>query len=301
MVAAVPTVSVCIPTFNRGATLANAIASAQAQTYTDLEILVVDNHSSDSTEAVVRKAASIDRRIRFVRQAENIGLARNFSACIAAAHGQYIKFLCDDDLLEPQCVATLLEAFSPGGVVLSACARQMVDHALRSVRVVGTRRRAALIDSATMVRELFVRGNTVGEPTAVLFRRSDAARGFDARYEHALDLEMWCHLLRRGALAFVPEPLCRVRLHTAQATRDNIHAGRIIEDKQRLFREMLPTLAGSLSRPERWRWDLRMASSLGRTRAVGARADAKAVSEVFHPRLFRAMVPLATVAWSVAR
>jgi hypothetical protein len=92
-----------------------------------------------------------------------------------------------------------------------------------------------------------------------------------------------------------------VRVHSSQATRANIHAGRIIEDKQRLFREMLPTLAGRLSRRERWLWDLRMASSLGRMRAAGARPDAAGISEIFHPRLFRALVPLAAAAWSVAR
>ena len=294
-------ISICIPTYNRAATLAKAIASAQAQTYRDTEIVVVDNHSSDGTEAMVREAAGADRRIRLLRHAENLGMARNFSACIAEARGEYVKFLCDDDWLEPDCAARLLEALSRPGVALSACARRMVDDNLKPVRVVGTRRRPALIDGETMTRELFVRGNTIGEPTAVLFRRREAARGFDARYEHALDVEMWCHLLRGGGLAYVAEPLCSVRLHSAQATRGNIHAGSIIEDKRRLFREMLPRLAGRLSLRERWLWDLRMASSLGRTRAAGAPADAAGISEIFHPRAFRALVPLAAMAWAVAR
>lgn len=294
-------ISICIPTYNRAATLANAIASAQSQTYADIEILVLDNHSTDGTEAVVREAARGDRRIGLLRHRENIGMARNFSACITEARGEYVKFLCDDDLLEPGCVAKLLEAISRPGVALAACARRMVDDELRPVRVAGARRRAALIDGETMTRELFVRGNTIGEPTAVLFRRDDALRGFDARYEHALDVEMWCHLLRAGALAYVAEPLCSVRVHSAQATRRNISAGHIIEDKRRLFREMLPRLAGRLSRRERWLWDMRMASSFGRTHAAGAPANAAAISEIFHPWAFRAMVPLATMAWTVAR
>src|SRR5712664_4480750 len=120
-------ISICIPTYNRAATLAKAIASAQAQTYRDLEIVVVDNHSNDGTEAMVREAASADPRIRFVRHDKNLGMARNFSACIAEARGEHVKFLCDDDLLEPGCVAKLADALSPPGVALSACARRMVD------------------------------------------------------------------------------------------------------------------------------------------------------------------------------
>jgi glycosyltransferase involved in cell wall biosynthesis len=295
------TVSICIPTYNRAVTLAAAVASAQAQTHRDLEILVVDDQSSDGTEAMVREAARADSRVRLVRQKQNVGLARNFSACIAEARGEFIKFLCDDDLLEPDCVAKLMEALSRPGVALAACARKLVDHELRPIRVAAARRRAALIDGETMTRELFAKGNTIGEPTAVLFRRGAAARGFDVRYDQAFDLEMWCHLLRLGAFAFVPAPLCSVRIHSAQATRRNISAGSIIDDKRRLFREMLPRLAGRLSRRERWLWDLRMASSLGRTRAAGAPADAAGISEIFHPRAFRALVPLASMAWSVAR
>jgi glycosyltransferase involved in cell wall biosynthesis len=294
-------ISICIPTYNRAATLAKAIDSARAQSYSDIEILVLDDHSSDGTEAMVREAARADPRIRMVRNDQNVGLARNFSACIAEARGEYVKFLCDDDLLELDCVAKLRRAMSQPGAVLSACARRMVDYDLKPARVARARRGAALIDGETMTRELFVHGNTIGEPTAVLFRRRDAVRGFDARYEQAFDVEMWCHLLRGGALAYVAEPLCLVRVHSAQATRGNIHAGRIIEDKRLLFREMLPRLAGRLSRRERWLWDLRMASSFGRTRAAGAPADAADISEIFHPRTFRAMVPLATMAWSVAR
>jgi len=113
---------------------------------------------------------------------------------------------------------------------------------------------------------------------------------------------MWCHLLRQGALAYVAEPLCAVRVHSAQATRRNIAAGHIIEDKQRLYREMGPALAPSLSPRERWLWDARMASTVGRMQAAGAAADGARIAEVFHPRLFRrALLPLATLAWSVAR
>lgn len=292
-------VSVCIPTYNRAASLARAIASAQRQTFRDLEILVVDNHSTDDTPAVVRELASRDARIRFVRHEENRGLARNFSACVAEARRDHIKFLCDDDELAPDCVARLMEAISRPGVALAACARQLVDDAHEPVRVAGARRRSGVIDGEAMSRELFARGNVIGEPTAVLFRRGDAARGFDVRYEHALDLEMWCHLLRRGALAFVAEPLCSVRVHAAQATRANLRAGRIVEDKQRLFREQQPA---GLSRGARLLWDLRMASSIGRMRAAGSPAPVNDIAEVFHPRLFRgAMVPLARLAWALAR
>ncbi len=295
-----PSVSVCIPTYNRASTVAGAIASAQAQSYGNIEILVVDNHSVDETEEVVRKLARTDERIRYVRQPENVGMTRNFSACIAAARGEFIKFLCDDDALAPDCVSKLKEAFGwSAKVALAAGARRLVDDKSRPLRVAGARRRSELVDGDRMIRECFVSGNRIGEPTAVMFRRSDAGRGFDARYEQAVDLEMWCYLLRKGRLAFRSEVLCSVRQHSAQATRENIRAGRIIEDKRRMFRDMVPSL-GKLSAWERSVWDARMASSVARVRRAGTAVDPAAISEVFHPAIFRRiMVPIMSLARSV--
>jgi glycosyltransferase involved in cell wall biosynthesis len=298
-----PLVSVCIPTYNRASTIAHAIASAQAQDYRNIEILIFDNHSVDETEEIVRTLARTDERIRHIRQPENVGMTRNFSACIAAARGEFIKFLCDDDALAPDCVSKLKEAFGwSANVVLAVGARRLVDDKFRPLRVAATRRRSELVDGDQMIRECFVSGNRIGEPTAVMFRRSDAGRGFDARYEQAVDLEMWCYLLRKGRLAFRSEVLCSVRQHVGQASRANIRTGRVMEDKRLMFREMAPRFRAKLSWLEKYAWDARMASSAVRARRSGGTVDAEALSEVFHGKTFRhVLLPLAAIAWACAR
>lgn len=296
-------VSICIPTFNRGDMAVRAIISALAQTFADIEVLVSDDHSTDETTKTLLDVARADRRVRFIRQPTNLGLVRNFTACIAAARGEFIKFLCDDDLLERDCLAKLLEAFrAHPDITLAACARKLVNDNLQPIGIRAARCRSGVVDGKEMLRELLIRGNSIGEPSAVLFRRLDAARGFDARYQHAFDLEMWCYLLHRGALAFVAEPLCSVRIHGGQATQGNISSGSIIEDKQLMFRELLPSLTNHIPLADRWLWDLRMASSVGRMRARRIDANADQIAEVFHAKTFRrALVPLATFAWSLAR
>lgn len=294
-------VSICIPTYNRAALLQHAIQSAQAQSYANIEILVLDNHSSDATGDLVRELARSDERIRYVRHAGNIGMTGNFSACIAAARGEFIKFLCDDDALARECVAKLVEAFHwRADVALAASSRLLVDGDFRPLGRVGARRRSAVIEGGRMIRECFAAGNRVGEPTAVLFRRHDAARGFDASYAQAFDLELWCHLLRNGALAFRAEPLCSVRRHAGQATQENLRAGRIMEDKRRMFRQLVPALRQRLSRWERCLWDARMALTVARMRKAGTAVDAAAISEIFHPRMFRKiMLPIVSLAASI--
>ena len=80
-----PSVSICIPTYNHADFLDESLRSAMAQTYEDLEILVLDNASQDDTKTIVANASLHDPRIRYVRHDQNIGLIKNLNACIEFA------------------------------------------------------------------------------------------------------------------------------------------------------------------------------------------------------------------------
>jgi glycosyltransferase involved in cell wall biosynthesis len=109
-VAAAPA-TLALLTYNRSAMLARALASARAQDYPNLEIVVLDNASSDGTESLCRAAAAEDGRIRYVRHPANLGAVGNFNAALAFATGRYFMWLADDDWITPNyvsvCVALL--------------------------------------------------------------------------------------------------------------------------------------------------------------------------------------------------
>lgn len=293
-----PLVSICIPTHDNASVLGNALSSALRQVCSSLEILVFDNCSTDDTERVVRRVAGGDARVRYVRHRRNIGMADNFSACIAGAAGEFVQILCADDALEPRCADTLSAALlSEPDAVLAACGRTLVDEAMRPLRVVRARTRRVVISGPHLARECFARGNRIGEPSAVMFRREPALRGFNTEYSQLVDLEMWFHLLGRGAAVLLPEALCLVRQHDHQATRVNIRTGRIVRDKQLLFRQFSPALARDLSLGDKMLWDLRMASSVARVNSAGGAIDAAGIREVFYGKLFRgALAPVVSLA-----
>jgi glycosyltransferase involved in cell wall biosynthesis len=91
-----PLVSVCTPTYNRPAFLAQLIDSIRAQDYSNWEMFIADNSSNDETEAVV--AARADPRIRYERNATNIGMGRNTLKVLSQVRGKYFTFTPDDDL-----------------------------------------------------------------------------------------------------------------------------------------------------------------------------------------------------------
>jgi hypothetical protein len=75
--------------------------------------------------------------------------------------------------------------------------------------------------SEVIVRCLNETGNLIGEPSAALFRKRDAARGFNLRYRQLVDLEFWFHLLEQGDFVYSPEPLCCFRKHAGQQSEVN--------------------------------------------------------------------------------
>lgn len=103
-------VTIAIPTYNRSNFIAKSITSAINQTFTDIEILIIDNNSSDNTKKVVKSFK--DKRIRYIKNDINIGMMNNWNKCIKMAKGKYVMILGDDDILLPNFVEESLKIFS---------------------------------------------------------------------------------------------------------------------------------------------------------------------------------------------
>jgi glycosyltransferase involved in cell wall biosynthesis len=95
------TATVGVPVYNGSATIEAALRSVMAQDFDDLEILVVDNASTDSTGDICRGLAAEDSRVRYVRNDHNIGQNQNFTRVFELAVGPYFRWMGDDDSLEP--------------------------------------------------------------------------------------------------------------------------------------------------------------------------------------------------------
>ena len=106
-----PRVTIGVPVYNGEPFLGETIASIEAQTFPHYEVIICDNASTDGTEALCRAYASRDLRVRYVRNEQNIGAARNFRQLVALASCEYFKLANADDLCDPplveQCVAVL--------------------------------------------------------------------------------------------------------------------------------------------------------------------------------------------------
>jgi glycosyltransferase involved in cell wall biosynthesis len=212
-----PAVSICIPTYKGAAHLRRAIRSVLAQSYSDFELLIIDDDSPDETSAVV--AGFDDPRIRYIRNPRNVGAEANWNKCLEEARGRYFKLLPQDDALHSTCLekqVAVLEADPREEVAIVFCARSIVD---ACDRVVMTRRywntRSGRIAGSTAIAACVARGtNVIGEPAGVLFRKSLATRigRFDGSIPYVIDLDYWVRLLAHGAAHYLPESLASFRV-----------------------------------------------------------------------------------------
>src|SRR4051794_29249561 len=216
-----PKVSVCIDSFNYGRFLSEAIESVLGQSFTNFEIVILDDCSTDDSFEIAQRYASQDSRVRALRNSANLGMVKNRNACLAQARGDYVKWLhADDFLCSPEALGRMTAALDNNKAVsLVASARRIVSEDSNPVDTWSCFDQERPIAGTTVInRCLFEQRNLIGGPSAVMFRRPLATRGFDEAFFVMADMEMWFHLLEQGSFVYIREPLCAFRTHSRQQT-----------------------------------------------------------------------------------
>jgi glycosyltransferase involved in cell wall biosynthesis len=209
-----PKVSVVIPTYNRARFLPVAVRSVLKQTFTDFEIVIVDDASADDTEAVV--ASLGDARIKYIRHDRNMRIAHARNTGVANSTGEYIAFLDDDDEWVYDKLAKqvqVLDTHSPiVGAVYTAFAQ--VDLATESILgVVAPRKRGHIL------HELCMR-NWIGTASTVCVRRECFAEVglFDEGIEFGEEYDMWIRIAHAFDFEYIDEVLVAYGVHARRLT-----------------------------------------------------------------------------------
>lgn len=221
-----PLISVCVPMYNNGATIARCLRSVLDQDG-EFEILVVDDNSSDDSVDIA--ATMLRAGDRLIRNESNLGGHQNHNKCLKLARGSYIQFVHGDDCLLPDALQTLARCFEDPTVGLAFAPRRVVTEDLdwlRQHRTLHThfRKLEEYNHGPSLVTQMVLRGmssNWIGEPTCVMLRRRLAldVGGFRDDIVWLSDLDLWLRLMLRSAVCFVPQELS-VRYHTPIAARE---------------------------------------------------------------------------------
>lgn len=238
-----PLVSVGLPVYNGDRWLDAAITSILTQTFTDLELIICDNGSTDRTAEICRSWAGRDARVRYYRNPENIGLIPNHNRTFELARGEYFLWFSYDDLHLPESLArrvAYLQAHP--GVNLVYTATETIDETGRTVR--GAAQGTFQINSTDPRTRFEVAINRIPPEEAAfygLIRRSAAARTLLLRNCHGADGIFLSELALLGPFAKIPDVLFQRRLHPEN-----------IPTSQEMPWRFRPELSGKLIFPQ-WR------------------------------------------------
>lgn len=202
-----------MPVYNAEKYVKQALESILAQSYSNLEILVIDDGSTDQSLAVIERI--IDPRVAVIRNPVNKGLIATLNSGLERAGGKYIARMDADDLAHCDRIAkqvNFLEANAETGVVGTAY-QELTEQ--------GPDKKVQFLSSDDEIRTVLLFNSSLAHPT-VMFRTSvlrDHAVAYDREFRHAEDYEMWVRLTQYTKLANLPDVLLQYRVHPAQVSR----------------------------------------------------------------------------------
>jgi glycosyltransferase involved in cell wall biosynthesis len=288
--AAVPEVSVVLPTHNRPRLLAMTLCSVLWQEGVDLEVVVVDDGSSVDVRAMVEGLG--DARVRLVRHERPLGVSAARNRGVAEARGGWIAFLDDDDVWAPDKLLAQLGAARAGG---HGWAYVGAVNVTEELRVLGGGPPAP----ADEVVNHLHRANLIpGGCSGVAVRRDLLpVQPFDGSYRHFADWDLWIRLARLGRLAGVGRPLVGYRIHGGNASLDT--AGMVAEldvieqryggpvDRARFYRHVARVSQRASRRGAAVRYYLQAAARDREYRRHGLTADLAEIAQGMRRRVRR--------------
>ena len=221
----VPQITVAMPVYNGEGYVHLAIQSVLDQTYSDFELLIVDNCSTDGTLEVVK--AFSDPRIRLHVNTSNLGMVSNWNRSVELATGEYIKFLSHDDLLDTTCLEEQIAGFmrhKQENIGIVTCKKKVINKDGKKVMPgFGLRGQSRTISGSVAIRKSIRSGrNIIGEPSVVLINTSvlKASGPFELP-EFTPDIKMWFKILQKKDLFFIDKTLASYRI-SEQSTSSSV-------------------------------------------------------------------------------
>jgi glycosyltransferase involved in cell wall biosynthesis len=227
-----PLVSVIVPNYNHEKFLPERLRSITSQTYRNLEIILLDDASTDNSRVILQNFSREDGRARFIPNTQNSGSTfKQWHKGLSQAHGKYVWIAESDDAAERAFLETLVDKLETNpGLSLACCQLQMIS--LNGDKL-GTPEEAWLSeidplrwntdfvsDGIDEIRQSLIVKNTILNASGVVFRNAEGIEDLvDDSMRLCADWLFWVRLLERGGLAFVAKPLSRWRIDSSNARK----------------------------------------------------------------------------------
>jgi glycosyltransferase involved in cell wall biosynthesis len=243
-----PGVYICIPAYNNESYIGETIKSILDQTYPNIHLIIVDDHSKDDTMRVLRSFAEKDARVEIYENENNLGMSGNWNRCLTLCMERedcaYIKLVCADDLLVPKAIEKEVRVLQKyPGVVLVSSETKLVDLKGNGKGFYSRYPARGPVDGKKVVRRGFFNKDYFGAPQANMFRKSacQKAGGFDPALNYIIDYDFFVRLAMCGEVYALHESLNLFRVrkdsNTGQVMGEDKRKTKIYVDEHRYLVE----------------------------------------------------------------
>lgn len=224
-----PVVSVLITSYNRSEYIAVAIESVLSQTFTDFELIIIDDCSTDATYLIAQQFTESDSRIRLYKNEHNLGQFNNRNKAIALATGTYIKFLDSDDTLHSICIATMVAAM------------QANKNAGIAVPLGNLSGEPTLTPHQSVLLHYTYGNHLCFGPTATMFTKTalETIGNFEPAYGILADTILNIKIASNFDTVFVPNGLFFWRQHAGQVTTEQQDNLKMIKERYQVLNAIL--------------------------------------------------------------
>lgn len=238
-----PRVSVCIPNYNNRLFIKDAISSVLNQTFSDFELVIVDDFSTDGSQLVIEGFQ--DERIRFYQNERNIGRVKNINRCLSLASGEYITILPSDDMYTPTSLERRVKVLdSNSKVCLVHSSAKIIDKRGKVLMEHSSHPKDYIRSGEEEFKHLIFR-NYILTPTVMLRKKCCDTLGLlDEEFTGCADWEMWLRIaLNDYDIAYVAEPLALERMHSANVSNYYLQANLAGMNEYRMIKVLFSNLS----------------------------------------------------------
>jgi glycosyltransferase involved in cell wall biosynthesis len=267
-------ISIALPVYNGASFLREALDSIQAQAFSDFEVIISDNASTDETPEICHEYAQRDSRIKVKRSEQFLLQAANVNRAVELCSGEWVKLFCHDDLMLPDCMLRIIGAIagapSSVGLIANGESALFVNGTVVPIPMC---KAPYLRHGPALIRKYLAGNHDVYLPalTPATIRKLAWKRtgSFDCRFVH-FDVFCWIKLLLDWDYLFLPERLTTIRIHGEQVAASARQTLRSIDDHRLFFAEFVAQYSDQLqlSWSVRRRLNLKVLGSAGSAIAV---------------------------------
>ena len=221
-----PLVSVCIPAYNNEDYILETINCILHQSYKHIELIVVDDNSSDSTLEVAKSVK--DKRLKVYHNEANLGMAGNWNKCLSLCNGKYIKLVCADDLIHKRLIekeVAIMETYPQVNLVQTDT--QFIDVDGNPKGYYRRYFKAGIVEGREASRFSIFTRDFLGAPLANMIRAStyDKLGGFDESFHYIIDYDFFMKLANYGKIYIAHKPLNYFRIRNDSNTGQVLGGG----------------------------------------------------------------------------